>query len=78
MHFSKHYNWIHFNRILTEYFKFNVRFGIDNTLTFSNGSLEVTIIKSNNMSDIYVEEILKKINLTMKDFEEGHKKIFDV
>jgi len=78
MHFSKHYNWHHFSKILTEHFKFNIRWGVENTLTFSNGSVEVTITKSNNMSDIYVEEILKKLNLTMKDFDEGYKIIFDI
>jgi len=78
MHFSKHYNWYHFNRILTEYFQFNVTFGVENTLTFTNGVLAVTITKCNNMSDIYVEEILRKLDLTMKEFDEGYKTLFDI
>ncbi len=78
MHYSKHYNWYHFNKILTEYFGFKLKNGIENTLTFTNGTIEVTMTRSNNMSDIYVEEILKKLNLTMKDFDEAYKTLFDI
>ena len=77
MSFSKHYNWYQFQKIIKEYFQFNIKWGIENTLVISNGTKEVIITKSNNMSDIYVEEILKKIDLAMSDFEEGFKTLFE-
>ena len=73
MTFSKHYNWYHFQKIMIDYFQFKVNWGVENTLTIYNGTTTVTITKSNNMSDIYVEEILKKLELEMKDFDEGFK-----
>ncbi len=77
MAFSKHYNWYQFIRVLDESFNLNVVWSrIDSMFSIKYNEQKIIIKKTNKMSDIYVEQILKKLNITLKQFEQEFDTVF--
>ena len=76
MTYSQHYNWYQLKNVLCEAFSCNVKWDQIDILIFERENKKIIFSKNNNMSVDFVEEILKKLDITLKEFQEGYDMVF--
>lgn len=76
MSFSQHYDWYKIKNVLTDYFDCKIIWDRLGMLICTRGDKKVLFAKKNNFSIEYVEEILRKIDISIDEFRIGYDKIF--